>query len=233
MVFKRRNKRTILGWLREMVYPQGGFKRATRYVIHRMRRLPDRPHRIARGVFAGSLIGFLPLPGLQFLGAWGLARLMRGNVLAALLGTFNSNPITTPFFAVGAITLGHWMLGSDTPLSSEAIGAAFADAGTDIWQNIRSIFTPDVAHWSGLLQFWKQIYLPYFIGAIGPGIVLSLVFYYLTIPLVQAYQNARAARSQEQSEKRGRLRAALLEAASRLKLKADRDGADDEDPRAR
>ena len=229
MVFKRRNKRTIFGWLREMIYPQGGFKRATRYVIHRMRRLPDRPHRIARGVFAGCLIGFLPLPGLQFLGAWGLARLMRGNVLAALLGTFNSNPITTPFFAVGAITLGHWMLGSDTPLSSEAIGAAFADAGTDIWQNIRSIFTPDVAHWGGLLQFWKQIYLPYFIGAIGPGIVLSLVFYYLTIPLVEAYQNSRAARSKEQSEKRGRLKAALLEAAARLKSKVDRDVTDDHD----
>ncbi len=232
MVFKRRNKRTIWGWLREMVYPQGGFKRATRYVIHRMRRLPDSPHRIARGVFAGCLIGFLPLPGMQFLGAWGFARLIRGNVLAALLGTFNSNPVTTPFFAVGAITLGHWMMGGQTPLTSEAIGAAFAHAGTDIWQNFKAIFTHDVAHWGGLLQFWKQIYLPYFVGALLPGIVISLVFYYLTIPLVEAYQKARAARAKEQSEKRGRLKAALLEAASRLKLKTDRDSADDEDPRA-
>lgn len=233
MVFKRRDNRTVWAWLREMIYPKGGFGRAIRYVMHRMRRLPDSPHRIARGVFAGCLIGFLPLPGMQFLGAWGFARLIRGNVLAALLGTFNSNPVTTPFFAVGAISLGHWMLGGDTPLSSEAIGAAFADAGSDIWQNITAIFTHDVAHWDGLLQFWHQIYLPYFIGALLPGIALSLGFYYLTIPLVQAYQNARAARSQEQSEKRGRLRAALLEAASRLKPKPDRDGADDEDPRAR
>ena len=68
------------------------------------------------------------------------------------------------------------------------------------------------------------------IGALLPGIALSLLFYYLTIPLVQAYQNSRAARSKEQSEKRGRLRAALLEAASRLKPKADRDGTDDQDP---
>lgn len=231
MVFKRRDNRSIFGWLREMVYPKGGFGRAVRYVMHRMRRLPDSPHRIARGVFAGCLIGFLPLPGMQFLGAWGAARLIRGNVLAALLGTFNSNPVTTPFFAVGAISLGHWMLGGDTPLSSEAIGAAFANAGTDIWRNIKAIFTHDVAHWSGLLQFWRQIYLPYFIGALVPGIVLSLGFYYLTIPLVQAYQNSRAARSKEQSEKRGRLKATLLETASRLKLKVDRDGVDDEDRR--
>ena len=232
MVFKRRDNRSVFAWLREMIYPKGGFGRAIRYVMHRMRRLPDSPHRIARGVFAGSLIGFLPLPGLQFLGAWGAARLIRGNVLAALLGTFNSNPVTTPFFAVGAITLGHWMLGVDTPLSSKAIGIAFADAGGDIWRNCKAIFTPDVAHWEGLLQFWKQVYLPYFIGALGPGILLSLVFYYLTIPLVEAYQNSRAAKSKEQSEKRGRLKAALLQAASRLKPKADRDGGNDQDPRA-
>lgn len=232
MVFKRRDNRSALGWLREMIYPRGGFGRAIRYVMHRMRRLPDSPHRIARGVFAGSLIGFLPLPGMQFLGAWGAARLIRGNVLAALLGTFNSNPVTTPFFAVGAISLGHWILGGDTPLSSEAIGAAFAHAGSDIWRNFRAIFTHDVAHWGGLMQFWKQIYLPYLIGAIGPGILFSLVFYYLTIPLVEAYQKSRAARSKEQSEKRGRLRAALLEAASRLKPKVERDGDDDNGPRA-
>ena len=232
MVFKRRNPRTLLGWLREMVYPQGGFKRATRYVIHRMRRLPDRPHRIARGVFAGCLIGFLPLPGLQFLGAWGLARLMRGNVLAALLGTFNSNPITTPFFAVGAISLGHWMIGIDTPLSAEAIGAAFADAGGDLWRNFRAMFTPQTAHWGGLGHFWNTVYLPYFIGALIPGILLSLGFYYLTIPLVVAYQHAREAKSKERSEKRRSLRATLADAAAKLKRKSDRDDAaeGDDDP---
>ena len=56
--------------MREQVYPRSGFKRATRYVLYRMRRLPDQPHRIARGVFVGSLIGFLPLPGMQFIAAW-------------------------------------------------------------------------------------------------------------------------------------------------------------------
>lgn len=231
MVFKRRNKRTVFGWLREMVYPQGGFKRAILYVMHRMRRLPDNPHRIARGVFAGSLIGFLPLPGMQFLGAWGAARLVRGNVLAALLATFNSNPVTTPFFAVGAITLGHWMLGGDTPLSSDAIGAAFAHAGSDIWRNCKAIFTHDVAHWGGLLQFWRQIYLPYFVGAIVPGFFLSLIGYYITIPLVQAYQNARAAKSLERSEKRGRLRAALLDSASRLNANTNHESGDDDGPK--
>jgi len=229
LVFKRKNPRTLFGWLREMVYPTGGFKRATQYVIHRMRRLPDRPHRIARGVFAGCLIGFLPLPGLQFLGAWGLARLMRGNVLAALLGTFNSNPVTTPFFAVGAISLGHWMLGIDTPLTAEAIGAAFADAGGDLWRNLKAIFTSDVAHWDGLRLFWDTVYLPYFIGALIPGILLSLGFYYLTIPLVVAYQNSREAKSNERNEKRRSLRETLADAAAKLKRKGEKDATSEDD----
>ncbi|MFN4155536.1 MAG: DUF2062 domain-containing protein [Paracoccaceae bacterium] len=209
MVFKRRDRRGWLAWVREMFYPTGGFRRATQYVIHRMRRLPDRPHRIARGVFAGSLIGFLPLPGLQFLGAWGLALVMRGNVLAALLATFNSNPITTPFFAVGAITLGHWMLGIDTPLNAEAIGDGFGRAGSELWHNFLAIFGPERMHWDGLAQFWSDIYLPYFIGALGPGILLSLIAYYITIPLVEAYQKARAAKFKERSDKRSLLREKL------------------------
>lgn len=109
LVFRRRDPLSWGAWLREQVYPRSGFKRATRYVVYRMRRLPDQPHRVARGVFAGFFIGFLPLPGLQFLAAWGAARLVRGNVLAALLGTFNTNPVTTPFFAVLAMT---WATGS-------------------------------------------------------------------------------------------------------------------------
>lgn len=211
-----------------MFYPSGGFRRATRYVIHRMRRLPDSPHRVARGVFAGCLIGFLPLPGLQFLGAAGLAWVMRGNILAALLGTFNSNPITTPFFAVGAISLGHWMLGIDTPLSGEAIGQAFADAGIDLWHNVKALFGPDVMHWDGLIQFWNTVYLPYFIGALGPGILLSLGFYYVTIPLVAAYQKSRAAKYHENTAKRLLLRERLAQVAARDSSVTDtKQGGDD------
>lgn len=226
MVFKRRKPLGWLAWLREMVYPRGGFKRATRYVIHRMSRLPDEPHRIARGIFAGSLIGFLPLPFLQFVAAWGAAKLMRGNVLAALLGTFNTNPITTPFFAVFAMTLGHWLLGVEAPLTAGEIARAFGRAGHDLWRNIEAIFTDDRMQWGGLIQFWHDIYLPYFIGALLPGLIISLVAYYVTIPVVRAYQIARHAKSDERHERRRKLKAALMEAAARLRPHRDVDKGD-------
>lgn len=222
MVFKRRKPLGWIAWIREMIYPRGGFVRATRYVIHRMSRLPDEPHRIARGLFAGSLIGFLPLPGLQFVAAWAAARLVRGNVLAALLGTFNTNPLTTPFFAVAAMSLGHWLLGVKAPLSAEGIARAFGNAGVDLWRNVVAIFTDERMQWDGLILFWKDIYIPYFIGALLPGIVLSAVAYYITIPIVKAYQKARAAKADDRRERRGRLKAALAEAAARLKPQKDR-----------
>ena len=241
MVFKRRQPLSWAAWLREQVYPRGGFKRAIRYVVHRMRRVPDSPHRVARGVFVGSLVGFLPLPGLQFVAAWIAARLARGNLLAALLATFNTNPVTTPFFAVLAMTLGHWIMGIEAPLTAEYIGRAFGNAGEDLWFNFLALFgpreahweglvqfwhEPREAHWEGLVQFWHEIYVPYFIGALGPGFVLSVISYYVTIPLVTAYQKSRAATAQERAERRRKMRAKLSEAASKLKL---RSGAEDDD----
>ncbi|WP_434617844.1 DUF2062 domain-containing protein [Tabrizicola sp. M-4] len=215
-----------------MVYPQGGFRRATQYVLHRMRRLPDSPHRIARGVFAGSMVGFLPLPGMQFIAAWLASRAVKGNLLAALLATFNTNPITTPFFAVLAMTLGHWMLGIQKPLSPEYIGMAFGNAGADLWFNVKALFGPEHTRWDGLLQFWHEIYVPYFLGALGPGLILSALFYWLTIPLVVAYQKARAAKSRERSERRHKLRETLAAAAARLKHRGENDGpsGDDDGP---
>jgi uncharacterized protein (DUF2062 family) len=196
-----------------------------------MRRLPDQPHRVARGVFAGFFIGFLPLPGLQFVAAWGMARLMRGNVLAALLGTFNTNPLTTPPFTVFSVWLGHWILGIEAPLNAHYILGALENAGHDLWFNFLAIFGPEKTSWGGLIQFFNEIYLPWLIGALGPALLLSAIAYYITIPLVEAYQKARAATANERSERRRAIRAKLAEAAAKLKRRSD-DQTDDDGPGA-
>ena len=153
MVFRRRNRRTPLEWMREFVYPTGGFRRAAQYVTHRLRRLPDKPHRIARGVFAGVFVSFTPLFGFHFLLAAGLAWLMRGNLIAALLGTFVGNPITTPIIALSAVETGHWLLGIDVPLSFLSIVAAFSNASAELWDNFTAMFTDAPTHWGSLWAF--------------------------------------------------------------------------------
>ena len=177
-----------------------------------MRRLPDEPHRIARGVFAGVFVNFPPIFGIQFISAGLLAWVMRGNILAALLCTFLSNPITTPFIALGSLELGHWMLGIDRPLSAVYIFQAFGQAGSELWANVLAIFTDAPTEWGKLAAFWHAIYFPYLVGSILPGIVVSLIGYYLTIPLVHAYQKLRRARLSDRLEKRRRLKALLIEA---------------------
>lgn len=213
MVFRRRQKLSWWRFVAEGFWPRAGWRRVINYFRHRIRRLPDTPHRVARGIFAGTLISILPLPGLQFVFSALLAWAMRGNLLAALLCTFLSNPVTTPFIAVGSIGLGQWMLGQETVLSGWQIGRAFADAGRDLWHNVKSPFTEATAHWDGLLRFWDTIYLPYLVGATLIGLVVALIAYYLTIPLVEAYQRARARRLRDRVERRHRGRGQRPESA--------------------
>ncbi len=228
MVFKRRNPRSWISSARQLVYPDGGFRRATRYMIHRMRRLPDEPHKIARGVFAGTFVNFPPIFGIQFVSAALLAWVMRGNILAAVLCTFLSNPITTPFIAVLSLELGHWMLGIQVPLTPVMIYDGFSQAGHELWRNFMAMFTDGVARWDNLGRFWQTIYFPYLVGSIIPGLVFSVIGYYVTIPLVNAYQKLRAVKTREAVEKRRRLKAALIEARAREEAEAAAPGGDDQ-----
>jgi uncharacterized protein (DUF2062 family) len=207
-MFRRRNRRTNLELMRESVYPRAGFWRAFQYVAHRLRRLPDEPHRIARGIFAGVFVSFTPLFGLHLMLAALLAWLLRGNILAALLATFFGNPLTTPVIAYTSVRLGHRLLGIDAPVDVLSIIAAFGNAGSELWHNFRAIFTTDVTQWSSLAAFFHTIFWPYLVGGLLPGLAVGLAVYWASIPVARAYQEIRAAKA------RTRL-------AERVKAKAD------------
>ncbi len=201
MVFRRRDRRPVLTVLSEFFLPRGGWKRAAQYVVHRLRRLPDPPHRIARGIFAGVFISFTPLFGFHFLGAIAIAMALRGNVLAALLATFFGNPVTTPLIALGSVELGHWMLGGTVGFGINEIGRSFTDAWAAITGNIWAIFTEDVADWRGLSEFFWNIFLPYLVGGMVPGILIGMICYYISLPVIGTYQKLRDRQRRERVEK--------------------------------
>jgi hypothetical protein len=202
MVFKRRNPRSVWDWGRQMVYPTGGFLRAIQYVRLRLTRLNDEPHRIARGVFAGVFVSFTPFFGIHFIFAALIAWLIRGNILAALLATFVGNPLTTPFIALTSVEFGRRLLGIDTPLNFLTIVAAFSNAGSELWENVRAMFTDEPTHWASLRQFFDLIYLPYIVGGLLPGLIVGLLFYWATIPIVRAYQRIRSHKLRERIARR-------------------------------
>lgn len=65
---------------------------------------------VPRGVAVGLLVGiFLLVPGLQIIGAALLALPLRANIPVAAAMTFLSNPATTPFLLLAAISIGNWL----------------------------------------------------------------------------------------------------------------------------
>ena len=178
----------------EFFWPRGGWARAARYIQHRLHRLPDPPHRIARGIFAGVMVTFSPLFGFHFLLAAGAAWVMRGNILAALLATFVGNPLTFVPIGVVSLQLGHFLMGRHAPFGHEvqrSLGGKFVDAGRDLQHNIWSIFTGESADWSHLTLFYDEVFLPYLVGGIVAGLIAGTIAYYLALPVIQAYQNRR------------------------------------------
>ncbi|QYK41493.1 MAG: DUF2062 domain-containing protein [Paracoccaceae bacterium] len=222
MVFKRRTKRSWLQWLSEGFWPKSGWGRALIYIQHRLRRLPDAPHRIARGIFAGVFISFTPLFGLHFFFAAGIAWLMRGNIIAALIATVVGNPITFPFIAALSVELGNWILGHGGEMTPLQIAAAFGQAGAELSANFWALFDADTpARWERLHRFFHRVYWPYMIGGLIPGIIAGLVGYYLSLPVIGAYQKLRKKRLADRFEKQ---RAARAEARARAAAAGGDDG---------
>ncbi|KNX42664.1 hypothetical protein ROTO_07320 [Roseovarius tolerans] len=194
MVFKRRDRRPLWKVIADFFWPKGGWARAFTYVKHRLHRLPDPPERIARGIFAGVFTTFTPFYGMHFIVAGTLALILRGNIPAALLGTFFGNPLT--YVPIGVISLqtGHAILGRHTLAEDEisrSLGGKFLDAGEDLKNNVLAIFSDHEADWHGLHLFYDEVFLPYMVGGIVPGIVTALAAYYISLPVITAYQNRR------------------------------------------
>lgn len=201
MVFKRRNQRTWMQFLGDSVYPKGGWSRAASYVMHRLRRLPDPPHKIARGVAAGVFVCFTPFFGFHFLFAAALAIVMQGNILAALLATFFGNPVTIPFIATVCIELGSWMLGYRDSVPLPELFGSFLQASVELWRNFTAIFTSEVTHWDRLVAFFWRVFWPYTVGGLVPGTIAGVLAYVLTLPAVAAYQKRRIKKLQARVEK--------------------------------
>ncbi|MCH9012318.1 MAG: DUF2062 domain-containing protein [Proteobacteria bacterium] len=109
----RRHPLPIYRRVREFVWPSGGWRRASLYIAHRLRRLPGTPYRIAAGFACGAAISFTPFIGFHFVGAALLSTLLRGSLLASAIGTVVGNPWTFPFIWTWIYALGQWLLGGE------------------------------------------------------------------------------------------------------------------------
>lgn len=185
--------------MRDFVWPRGGWARAFEYVKHRVRRLPDTPERISRGIWAGVFTAFTPFYGLHFVVAAVLARIMRGNILSALMGTFFGNPLT--YIPIGVVSLGTGYSILGMPMDRRmftgggeghcGIACRFSNAFNDLKHNFEALFSRKAMDWHGLADFWTEVFWPYLVGGLAPGVIAATVCYYLSVPVISAYQNRR------------------------------------------
>jgi uncharacterized protein (DUF2062 family) len=183
-MFRRRHPiplgQRVHGWL----WPQMGWRRLGTYLIRRLTRLPGTPHSIATGFACGTAISFTPFMGLHTVLSVLLSFVVRGNYLAAMVGTLVGNPWTFPFIWVASAQLGHALLGGALP-PPEAL---------------------QEPEFSSLVHQLGALIWPMTVGGLPLGALAGLAVYFPVARMVAAYQTARRhRRERRRAERRGKL----------------------------
>ena len=144
--------------------------RVTRFISYyklKLARLSASPHAIASGFACGSMVSFTPLLGLHFLLAMVFAYIIRGNYVAALLGTIVGNPITFPFIWGLIYKVGAFVTSTKQKELNHEI-------------NIDMIITQTY-----------EIFLPMLLGGAILAIPVWLLTYLLTHSFVSSYKKSK------------------------------------------
>lgn len=177
MLFRRRRPLKPHQKLVQFVWPKGGWARALRYYGKRLLRLSGTPHSIASGFAVGVGLAVTPFLGFHYLLCFVAAFLVRGNVLAAVLGTSIGNPLTFPLIWLGTFETGSLILGwfgrRPEPIDFDHLAHKLL---TDSWREIWPILEPML------------------IGAIPIALVLGAVSYVLVYIAAMGFQSSRRER---------------------------------------
>ena len=142
----------------------------TRFISYyklKLARLPASPHAVASGFACGSMVSFTPLLGLHFILAIVFAYLIRGNIVAALLGTIVGNPVTFPFI---------W--GLIYKVGAFVISTKHIEFNNEI--NFNMIITQTY-----------EIFLPMLLGGAILAIPVWLITYILTHSFISSYKKSK------------------------------------------
>ena len=108
------------------------FKRASLFYFLKLIRVKDSPDKLAVGFACGSMVSFSPFIGFHFLLAVIFAYVLRGNIVASLIGTFVGNPFTFPFIWIFIDQVGNIFFKNDQNFSLELTFESILDQGYEI-----------------------------------------------------------------------------------------------------
>jgi len=180
-MFKRRKKLSFLRKLKKNFSSRKKIKRSFKYLLWRLKRLPGTPEYIATGFAIGMAVNFWPVLFTHLILGYLLARLLKGDLIAMLIGTLFGNPWTFAVVYPLMYKLGKVALGVKNRHRAEAFTSIDA-----VWHEIWP-----VKSWHSLNVAFHEVLLPMGIGGFLLGLPCVLASYYIVRNLVSVYRAQR------------------------------------------
>ena len=181
-MFLRRQKLSVFNRARQFFWPTAGWHRSTRYVFHRVARIPGSAYSLAAGFACGAAISFTPFIGLHFVLAALLAYIMRANIIASAIGTAVGNPWTFPFIWVAIYNVGSWIVRTN---GVKAHDVDFLDVLTESMEAMHRMDFQFLMDTSG------PVLWPMLVGSVPVGVLVWIISYLPLRPMISKYQAAR------------------------------------------
>ena len=108
------------------------FKRASLFYFLKLIRVRDSHEKLAIGFACGSMVSFSPFIGFHFFLAVILSYVLRGNIVASLIGTFVGNPFTFPFIWIFIYQVGNIFFKNNQNFALELTFESILNQGYDI-----------------------------------------------------------------------------------------------------
>jgi uncharacterized protein len=147
-------------------HQESAWIRRGRYWYKRLLRLRGKPEAIARGWAVGVFVGCFPLLGLQMIFGVFLATVFKGNRLAAIAGTWISNPFTSVPIFIFNFKVGKLLLG---------------------WHDL-SVEEIDFQSFSEITHLGYALFGALFFGCFVVGLVSAFVSYCLSLWLITRFR---------------------------------------------
>ena len=129
--------------------------------------MPASSYAISSGFACGSMVSFTPLWGLHFVLAVIFAYLIRGNIIAALIGTVVGNPITFPFI---------WGL--------------IYKVGTFV-TSIKQVNTGNKINFEMIVNQTYEIFFPMLVGGIVIAPLVWIITYFIIYSFISSYKHRK------------------------------------------
>ena len=137
------------------------------YYKLRLARLPASNYAISSGFACGSMVSFTPLLGLHFILALIFAYLIRGNLIAALIGTVVGNPLTFPII---------WGL--------------IYKVGTYV-TSIKYVTLSHKINFEMIINQTYEIFFPMFVGGVIIAPLVWVITYFVIYSFISSYKKRK------------------------------------------